>query len=129
MKRNLWTLNFRRFHIVHYYTRGFVWRTRLIKRGVIHKPCGQIFDPPPPLWTILLNKANVVTWIFGKLPLPPAMSTWFMNALRLSTLGTNVSTVSRRNIDFFWKSCHFNVSNERQKNEYKTTLFLTSPST
>ena len=38
-----------------------------------------IFDPPPPLWTILLNKAYVVTWTFGKLPLPPAMSTWFMN--------------------------------------------------
>ena len=34
-------------------------------KGVIHKPCGQsfdIFDPPPPLWTILLNKAYVVTW-------------------------------------------------------------------
>ena len=29
-----------------------------------------IFDPPPPLWTILLNKAYVVTWTFGKLPLP-----------------------------------------------------------
>ena len=26
--------------------------------------------PPPPLWTILLNKAYVVTWTFGKLPLP-----------------------------------------------------------
>ena len=39
-----------------------------------------IFDPPPPLWTISLNKAYVVTWTFGKLPLPPAMSTWFMNA-------------------------------------------------
>ena len=35
--------------------------------------------PLPPLWTILLNKAYVVTWTFGKLPLPPAMSTWFMN--------------------------------------------------
>ena len=35
--------------------------------------------PPPPLWTILLNKAYVVIWTFGKPPLPPAMSTWFMN--------------------------------------------------
>ena len=26
--------------------------------------------PPPPLWTILFNKAYVVTWIFGKLPSP-----------------------------------------------------------
>ena len=39
-----------------------------------------IFDPPPPLWTTLLNNAYVVTWTFGKLPLPHAMSTWFMNA-------------------------------------------------
>ena len=27
-----------------------------------------IFDPPPPSWTILLNKAYVVIWTFGKLP-------------------------------------------------------------
>ena len=50
--------------------------------GAIHKPCGQIFghfNPPPPLWTILLNKAYVVIWTLGKLPLPPAMSTWFLN--------------------------------------------------
>ena len=25
----------------------------------------EIFDPPPPSWTILLNKAYVVTWTFG----------------------------------------------------------------
>ena len=36
------------------------------------------FDPLPPLWTILLYKAYVVIWTFGKPP-PPAMSTWFMN--------------------------------------------------
>ena len=35
--------------------------------------------PSPPLWTILLNKAYVVIWTFGNPPLPPAMSTWFMN--------------------------------------------------
>ena len=29
-----------------------------------------IFDPPPPLTTILLNKAFVVIWIFGKPPTP-----------------------------------------------------------
>ena len=34
--------------------------------------CLDIFDPLPPLWTISLNKAYVVTWTFGKLPLPPA---------------------------------------------------------
>ena len=37
------------------------------------------FDPPPPLWTILLSKAYVVIRIFGKPP-PPAMSAWLMNA-------------------------------------------------
>ena len=29
-----------------------------------------IFNPPPPLWTILLNKSYVVIWTFGKLPSP-----------------------------------------------------------
>ena len=29
-----------------------------------------IFDPLPPLWTILLNKAYVVIWTFGNPPLP-----------------------------------------------------------
>ena len=56
--------------------------TGLMIKGVIHKPCGQkfgVFEPPPPLWTILLNKAYVVIWTFGKPP-SPAMSTWFMNA-------------------------------------------------
>ena len=33
------------------------------------------FDPPPPLWAILLNRAYVVIWSFGKPP-SPAMSTW-----------------------------------------------------
>ena len=28
------------------------------------------FEPPPPLWTILLNKAYVVIWTFG-IPPPP----------------------------------------------------------
>ena len=28
------------------------------------------FDPPPPLWTILLNRAYVVIWTFGKPPSP-----------------------------------------------------------
>ena len=37
-----------------------------------------ILDPPPTLWTILLNKAYVVIWKFGKTP-SPAMSTWFIN--------------------------------------------------
>ena len=39
---------------------------------VIHKPRGQIFGhfwPPPPLWSILLNKAYVIKWTFGS-PLP-----------------------------------------------------------
>ena len=36
--------------------------------------------PPPHLRTILLNKAYVVIWTFGKPP-PPALSTWFMNDL------------------------------------------------
>ena len=30
----------------------------------------EIFDPLPPLWTILLNKAYVVIWTFG-IPPPP----------------------------------------------------------
>ena len=40
-----------------------------------------VFDLPPRLWIILLNKAyvNAAIWTFGKLP-PPALSTWFMNA-------------------------------------------------
>ena len=25
----------------------------------------EMFDPPPPSWAILLNKAYVVTWTFG----------------------------------------------------------------
>ena len=40
--------------------------------GVIHKPRGHIFgyfDPLPPSWSLLLNKA----------PLPSQLSTWFMN--------------------------------------------------
>ena len=40
-------------------------------------------DPAPPLWTILLYNAYVVIWTFGKPPLPPAKSTWFMNAPRV----------------------------------------------
>ena len=49
------------------------WLRRKYVFGVIHKPCGQIFghfDPPPPLWTILLNKTYVVIWTFGKPPSP-----------------------------------------------------------
>ena len=44
--------------------------------GVIHKPINHVdrildfFDPPPPLWTILLNRAYVVIWTFGKPPSP-----------------------------------------------------------
>ena len=43
--------------------------------GVDHKPCGQLFAlfwlPFPPIrWTILLSKAYVVIWSFGK-PLSP----------------------------------------------------------
>ena len=29
-----------------------------------------IYDPPPPLWTILLNKAYVEIWTFDKPPSP-----------------------------------------------------------
>ena len=50
--------------------------------GVIHKPRGQIFgyfDPLPPSWSLLLNKAYVIKWSFGQPPLPPQLSTWFMN--------------------------------------------------
>ena len=53
--------------------------------GVIHKPRGQNFgycDPPPPSWSLLLNKAYVIKWSFGlppSPPLPPQLSTWFMN--------------------------------------------------
>ena len=39
-----------------------------------------IFDPSPPLWTILLNNGYVVIRTFGKTPFPHAMSTWLMNA-------------------------------------------------
>ena len=41
--------------------------------GVVHKPCEQIFghfDPSPPLWTILLNKAYAVIRTFDKPPSP-----------------------------------------------------------
>ena len=38
-----------------------------------------IFDPLPPSWSLLLNKAYVIKWSFGQPPLPPQMSTWFMN--------------------------------------------------
>ena len=37
-------------------------------QGVIHKPRGQIFGifvPPPPSWSLLLNKAYVIKWSFG----------------------------------------------------------------
>ena len=43
-------------------------RLGMISYGVIHKPCGQFlgtFDPPPPSWSLLLNKAYVVIWTFG----------------------------------------------------------------
>ena len=33
--------------------------------GAIHKPRGQIFDPPLPSWSLLLNKAYVKIWSFG----------------------------------------------------------------
>ena len=29
------------------------------------------FDPPPPMWIILLNKGYVLMWIFREPPLPP----------------------------------------------------------
>ena len=35
------------------------------------------FDPPPPMWIILLNKGYVVMWIFREPLLPPWSSTWF----------------------------------------------------
>ena len=38
-----------------------------------------IFDPLPPSWSLLLNKAYVIKWTFGQPPLPPQLSTWFMN--------------------------------------------------
>ena len=47
-------------------TKYMSWLTSL--KGVIHKPCGQIFRhfwAPPPLWTISLNNAYVVIWTFG----------------------------------------------------------------
>ena len=52
-----------------------------IAPGVIHKPHGQnfeYFDPPPPSWSLLLNKAYVIKWSFGYPP-PHQLSTWFMN--------------------------------------------------
>ena len=36
------------------------------------------FDPPPPMWIILLNKGYVLMWIFREPP-PPWLSTWFMD--------------------------------------------------
>ena len=39
-----------------------------------------IFDPPPPSWPLLQNKAYVLKWSFGYPPPPPLqLSTWFMN--------------------------------------------------
>ena len=55
----------------------------LLLEGVIRKPCGQIFGdflPPPPLWTILLNKAYVDIWTFD------IWTTWFMNDPELDTI-------------------------------------------
>ena len=40
---------------------------------VIHKPCGQNFGhlwPPPPSWSLVLNKAYVIKWSFGWPPSP-----------------------------------------------------------
>ena len=31
----------------------------------------EFFDPPPPMWIILLNKGYVLMWIFREPPLPP----------------------------------------------------------
>ena len=36
------------------------------------------FDPPPPMWIILLNKGYVLMWIFREPP-SPWSSTWFMD--------------------------------------------------
>ena len=43
--------------------------------GFIHKPryvvnILGIFDPPPPSWSLLLNKAYVIKWSFGQPPYP-----------------------------------------------------------
>ena len=50
---------------------------------VIHKPRSQNFGyfwpPLPPSWSLLLNKAYVIKWSFGQPPVPPQLSTWFMN--------------------------------------------------
>ena len=54
-------------------TRNEEIRKDQIKKGVIHKPCGQIFGhflPSPPLWTCLLNMGYVLIWTFGKPPSP-----------------------------------------------------------
>ena len=37
------------------------------------------FDPPPPMWIILLNKGYVLMWIFREPPLPLWSSTRFMD--------------------------------------------------
>ena len=70
---------------VYYITSPTVHHARItIDVGVIHIPLGQIFghfDPPPPSWSLLLNKAYVIKWSFGQPPLPPPqLSTWFMDA-------------------------------------------------
>ena len=49
--------------------------------GVIHKPRGQnfgYFDPLPPSWSLLLNKAYVMNGHLANPP-PPKLSTWFMD--------------------------------------------------
>ena len=66
---------------------------------VVHKPCGQFFfglffDPLLPSWTILLNKAYVVIWIFGKPP-SPSMSTWFMDAPQDSLFNQAKKVITR----------------------------------
>ena len=38
------------------------------KRGSFINPVVKIlgiFDPPPPSWSLLLNKAHVIKWSFG----------------------------------------------------------------
>ena len=38
------------------------------------------FDPPSPLWTILLNKGYGLMWTFHEAPFPPQRSTLFKDA-------------------------------------------------
>ena len=39
------------------------------------------FDPPPPMWTLLLNSSYLVLWSYEHPP-PLGLSTWFVHVPR-----------------------------------------------